>query len=233
MGNGWTLWMVEHGKKVLMGVGLLFVLLFIGFQLMGRSERPTDSDYLTAHETCEQLFTTANPTPELLNQALAALKKNPDLEGKVGGKVAQRFIDVHESQNAVALSERGLKRIQELAPAHVRFAKNSLMISKGDYAHALMEAKELKIKLQQKTEERSSLLYHFNLLRIAFLEMRLGNPQEEFAGWQELIQEGKRDPREWALLLSCFQKEDLSLLDFIQARLKVLSTFGLRTDARA
>ncbi len=127
----------------------------------------------------------------------------------------------------LTLSERGLKRVQELVPAHARFAKNSLTIGQGDYAHALMEAKELKRSLQERTEERSSLLYHFNLLRIAFLEMQLGNPQEELAGWTELLQAGEQDPREWALLLSCFQKEDLSLLDFIHARQKVLSNLSL------
>ncbi|MFI5333958.1 MAG: hypothetical protein ACHQT8_02180 [Chlamydiales bacterium] len=122
-------------------------------------------------------------------------------------------------QNEKASCERALKKVNELSPTFARFAANTLAIHKKEYPQALTEAKELKLKLQTSQEDRASLLYQFNLLRIAFLEMRLGNALSEGESWKELLKEKEEHPKEWALLQSCFQKEDLSLSDFIQSRL--------------
>ena len=127
------------------------------------------------------------------------------------------------AQNEKASCERALKKIKELSPTFARFAANTLSIHRKEYPLALVEAKELKLRLQKNQEDRASLLYQFNLLRIAFLEMELGNSLSEQECWKELLKEKEEHPKEWSLLQSCFQKEDLTLQDFIQSRLVAAS----------
>ncbi len=165
----WALWVNLHGKKVLYGFILLFILLFLTFHYLGR--------FIASGE--------------------------------------------RRVQNERVLCERALKKVHELSPSFAHFATNTLSIHRKEYPQALSEAKELKQKLQKNEEDRSSLLYQFNLLRIAFLEMRLGNGPSERESWKELLNEREAHPKEWSLLQSCFQQEDLSLLDFIQSRLSL------------
>lgn len=133
-----------------------------------------------------------------------------------------RFISSKEriAQNEKASCERALKKVRELSPTFARFAANTLSIHRKEYPQALAEAKELKLKLQANQEDRASLLYQFNLLRIAFLQMHLGDKSAEQASWKEVLQEKEEHPQEWALLQGCFQKEDLTLQDLIHSRLQ-------------
>lgn len=213
-------WILDHRKSVLFCLIFVFTLLFLSGYFFHRLTSRESHTYRSVNEACAELFDSPTASSALLDRVVSALKKAPDLEEKLGGRVAQSFLSLHQIHRVLALSERGIKRIQELAPSHARFANNTLLIAQKEYAAALKEAKEFKAQLEQRKEERSTLLYQFNLLRIACLEMRLGHAKDEVESWRELMLEGERNPTSWTLLLRCFQKEDLSLLDFIDQRLK-------------
>jgi len=211
----------SYGKQALFSLTLLLVLLFLGFRIFGNQKKPSSNNFLADSQICERLFTLPEPGEEkALTKAAEIVAKNPQLEAKLGGKMAQRLLDENQGARALSLGEKGIKRVEELSPLYARFARNSLSIAKGEYSSALQEAKVFKDELKTKKEEKESLLYHFNLLRIAFLEMHLGNLENERLSWNELMKAGEENPQAWTTLQNCFQKESLSLTDLIQSRLQ-------------
>ena len=121
-------------------------------------------------------------------------------------------------KQVLPVTEQGLKRVENFSPHYSRFARNSFLIEKGEYAKALSEAQAFKAVLEQQMDDSSPLLYLCNLLRIASLQMQLGNRGEELASWKALKEAGKAHPQAWAVFLQSFQKWELSLLDFISVR---------------
>ena len=106
---------------------------------------------------------------------------------------------------------------------------------------ALKEAKQLKVDLEQdqtfwtqrdKSIKSGTVLYAYNLLRIASLERAVGSVQGELTAWDELLQNSgwnkqpknpqTYDPEAYSLLASNFQEGETSLLDFIKERQTVL-----------
>jgi hypothetical protein len=115
------------------------------------------------------------------------------------------------------------------------------MIAEGKLLEALAEAKGLKKRMEEDTafwESRStvvrhgSLLYAYNLLRIAMLEKAAGSSDGELAAWKELKQNAgweavqftprAYDPEAYVLIQQNFQKQDVSLQDFIKHREELL-----------
>src|SRR5580700_10398436 len=125
---------------------------------------------------------------------------------------------------------------QELtSPYYARFSQNTLTISQGKYAQALEEAKSLKTDLEKddafwegrdKFVRSGTILYAYNLLRIATLEKELGSKEGELKAWEELVQHAgwkgepvnmkMYDPDAYALLKQNFSQGDVSLLDYIE-----------------
>lgn len=120
---------------------------------------------------------------------------------------------------------------------YTRFSNNTKFITSGNYAGALKEAQQLKTDLEQdlafwnkrdKLVKSGTVLYAYNLIRIASLERKVGSVQGELAAWDELLQNSgwnrqpknplTYDPDAYALVASNFQNGETSLLDFIQAR---------------
>jgi hypothetical protein len=217
----WFDLITSYGKQALFSLTLILLLLFLGFRIFGNQKKQPSSNILAESEQYERLFTLPEPGEEkALTKAAEVVAKNPHLEAKLGGKMAQRLLDENQGAKALLLGEKGIKRIEELSPLYARFARNSLAIAKGEYSSALQEAKVFKEELKTQKEEKESLLYHFNLLRIAFLEMHLGNLENERSSWNELMKAGEENPYAWTTLQNCFQKESLSLTDLIQSRLE-------------
>ncbi len=69
-----------------------------------------------------------------------------------------------------------------IAPAYAEFADISFLISRKNY----QEAMERSVSLKEAIEERSSVLYGKNLVRIAFLQQQLENKAGETSAWNEL-----------------------------------------------
>lgn len=212
----WIDWISLHGKKLLYGFALLFALLFTGFHLLNRFGS-AGSD-IRVGEISRKLRAAAYPTQELLAEALQAIKKHPELESEMGGLVAQQLLERHDLKGAISLAERGFRRVGDLSPFYTRFARNAFLIEKGEYVKALEEARAFKVVLERRPETQASLLYLCNLLRITSLQMKLGNLNEEKMSWKALLEAGKAHPKAWGELLQSFQKEELSLLDFISQR---------------
>jgi hypothetical protein len=111
-----------------------------------------------------------------------------------------------------------------------------MLMTQKKYTEALAQAKELKTKLDSDARfwdnryqvvKHGDILYGYNLLRIAFLEQLCGNLEGELQAWNELKKhvgwapstgERKLDPQSCELLCQNFQKNSISLQDFIEHR---------------
>lgn len=191
---------------------------------------PSQETYLEAESAFEKWV--ASPKDEILFKNMqAALDKVPQLESKYNPIIAQTLLDraerSSEAERAISFALKSLGPIQQEAPFHAAYAANSLYIEKGAYQEALQRAVLLKEEMTKgcdlqkfKEEPRTggSLLYAYNLVRIAFLQQKLANRPGEKAAWLEL-----EDfvPNSHALFAN-FREKGVDLTDYIAERKKQL-----------
>ncbi len=138
-----------------------------------------------------------------------------------------------------------LRRVGDFSPYYIRFSKESLLIGEGKLKEALEGAKKLKADMDKdevfwsegsQIIRHGSLLYAYNLLRIAMLEKTAGSLDGELAAWKEFkhnagwlgtVPSGKSyDPDAYLLLQQNFQKSDISLRDYVAYREKMIMQKG-------
>jgi hypothetical protein len=235
-------WISEHSKTILLSLITLIFLSFFLFQLVGRFSKEKTSNYLQVQKAFHAWVAQESQDPSLLNKLEQPLKSHPELEAKFGTHIAQRLLGLGQGDKANPYANAALNRSKELtSPYYSRFSQNTLRISQGKYAEALQEAKRLKEELEgddlfwegrDPLIRSGTILYAYNLLRIASLEGELGYKEGELKAWEELAQnagwQGQQvnnktyDPEAYRLLVQNFTQGDISLLDFIEERKKTL-----------
>lgn len=236
-------WISEHGKTILLCFVTLILLSFCLFQLSAKLSTGKKSDYLQVQRAFHAWISKEGQDPKLLKDLERPLKSHPELEAKFGTHIAQRLLGLGEVHKADGYATAALKRSHELtSPYYSRFSRNTLLISQGKYDKALEEAKLLKAELEKddafwegrdKFIKSGTILYAYNLVRIASLEGQLGSKEGELKAWEELVQNAgwkdqpvnmkTYDPEAYALLAQNFTQGDISLLDFIEQRKKELA----------
>jgi hypothetical protein len=122
-----------------------------------------------------------------------------------------------------------------------RYTINTNLITKQHYEQALQEAKQFKHDLSEdalfwqtrdKMIKSGTMLYAYNLIRIAALERALGSVEGELSAWNELIAhagwEGDPknphtyDPDAYSLITQHFHQGSVSLQQFVLERKKLL-----------
>jgi hypothetical protein len=235
-------WISEHSKIILVSLATFLVLCFCLFQFMGRFSNGNKSDYLEA-QTAFSAWTAHEVPSHKIPKALAnPLNRHPELQAKFGTHIAQRLLAFGETKNAGRYAGAAFKRSQDLkTPYYDRFSRNTLAIAGGEYLSALEEAKRLKSDLEADDafwQSRDSfvrsgaILYAYNLMRIASLERELGSKEGEKKAWEELLlvsgwrgtSTNKKvyDEEAYAFLAQNFTQGDISLLDYIEQRMKNL-----------
>jgi hypothetical protein len=171
------------------------------------------------------------------------LKKHPELHAKYDGGIAQKLLSSSESGLAASYGKSALRRMKDVSFYHTQFSEGSLLMANEQFSEALAKAKELKTLMEQDDafwEQKSqivrhgSILFAYNLLRIALLEKVAGTPAHEWAAWQDLKKhagwgEDKQaskayDPEAFRLLQENFQSEEISLTDYIRYREVLLTS---------
>lgn len=236
-------WISEHGKVILLSFVTLIVLSFCLFQLAGKFLPSQKSDYLHIQKAFHAWVSKELPDAQLFSALEKPLKSHPELEAKFGAHIAQRLLSQGEVHKANTYASSLLKRAQELTSTYYpRFSRNTLLISQGKYIEALEEAKQLKVDLESddvfwqgrdKLVRSGTILYAYNLMRIASLEGQVGSKEGELKAWDELVHNAgwqgspanvkTYDPEAYALLAQNFTQGDISLLDYIEQRKKDLT----------
>jgi hypothetical protein len=220
-------WM--RGHLPLLGGTLLTVLIAVVVVLKGVKQEP-EADYLTAEMAYRRWEKTS------LAQLQTLLKKHPELHTKYDGAIAQKLLASSESGLAASFGNAALKRVKELSPYHAQFSQASILIAEEKLLDALVQAKELKASMENDTpfweQKYGSILFAFNLLRIAMLEKAAGTKEGEWTAWQELKKHAgwgqesatKCDPEAFRLLAENFRSKEVSLTDYIRHRERLLTS---------
>jgi len=234
-------WISGNSKTLFLSFLTLIVMVVCLFQFTGGLSSGR-ADYQQVQKAFHAWISEEGQDAKLLKNLEKPLRSHPELEAKFGTLMAQRLLTLGEVSKAGGYAAAALKRAQTLtSPYYTQFSRNTLVISQGKYAEALEKAKQLKVDLEKddafwegrdKFVKSGSILYAYNLLRIASLEAALGSKEGELEAWEELVRNAgwkdrpvnlkTYDPEAYALLARNFTQGDLSLLDFIEQRQKVL-----------
>jgi hypothetical protein len=235
-------WITENSKTILLSLLTLILLAFLLFQLVSRFSPGKKSDYLEVQKAFNMWVAQEAQDHKLLKNLEKPLKRHPELQAKFGNQIAQRLLSLGEVAKADVYAKAALVRSQDLtSPYYSRFSRNTLAISQGKYTEALEEAKLFKIDIEKDDafwESRDpvvrsgTILYAYNLVRIASLQRQLGSKEGELQAWEELVRNAgwksqpanlkTYDPAAYALLEQNFTQGDITLLDYIEQRKKEL-----------
>lgn len=226
-------WFKEHARLLMAGGAFLMVLIVGAAQISGWSRGDSQRDFVAA----ERVYQKWEGSKKSLAILEKLIRRHPELHAKYDGAIAQKLLTSSEHGLAKSYASAALKRTEFFSPYHTQFSKDSLLITEGKLSEALADAKGLKKSMQEDDafwENRSSvvrhgsLLYAYNLLRIAMLEKVTGSPEGELAAWEELkmnagwegFQPASKayDPEAYMLIQQNFQKQDVTLQDFIKYR---------------
>lgn len=229
-------WTTEHSKVILISAGGIFVVLILGFLFLNRFGT-SRTDFAIANSLFNSWIDKTEKEP--LEKLEKIINHHPELHAKFGALVGEKLLQLKE-KGALDHVKKTFKRIDDKSFYH-QFAKNSITISQGNFVEALSSAKALKAAMesdrsfwQGKELVRSgSLLYAYNLLRIAVLEKKTGSLQGELKAWEDFERhaafaqvpvEIKTDHSEaYSLLYQNFHEQGVTLDDYISYRKSVLS----------
>lgn len=209
MQDQWIEWLQVNRRHFFYGVIAVVAVFFGSFQMYGKFYKPKKHDFFSANQAFEKWAGDAESF-EKLEKAIAA---NPALETKFGAAIADRFIGQGEGEKATPFADSVFNRVLKHTPEHTAFAEGSLMISKGNFREALSQAVSLKERL-----DTHSLLYGFNLVRIASLYRALEVGDQEIAALDELEFYLNENQENGGVLSDCFREGDVTLSDYILER---------------
>lgn len=170
-------WVYRH--KILLSGALLALLVLIGWQAFSLMP-PSD----VKDRRIDEMFAAwkKHPEDEALFSDLRSAAKKISGPHSIQPQIAQILLALGRSDEAEELSRVSVGRLRMIAPAYAEFAEVSLLISRKKYQEAL----ERSVSLKEALDEKESVLYGKNLVRIAFLQEQLENRAGETAAWREL-----------------------------------------------
>lgn len=224
----------NHWKKK--ACYLVLILLSIGLVVgnLVKSNAHFDQDYLLIKQIVAKWEQGEPLLEENTLELKKLLKKYPDLSAQYDAFIGQTLLANFSTQEATPFIDRTLSRTGQ--PYFGDYGRTSLKISKGRYEEALQEAVDLKERVikdkafWEKSKE-GSVLFAFNLMRIAVLNQQLQRWVEEQKAWQEVKQYGAGKIVSFAEanksdsfkeIFNHFSAQDTTLLDYIQTREEVL-----------
>ena len=191
---------IKNRFKIFPALLLIFVLSFFVYKKLSLKKRSLEY-YFNTEKTYKEWR--KNPSKNLFNELNKFLEKDPSLALKYEGAITQDLLYNGDKQ----AFKRGLKSLRNKKEAdhYYDFAKISLFSEKN-----LKKALFSSINL--------------NLLRISFLQKKLGDKKAELCSLKEIedyiIKSKETKTR---LFLKNFQKDEMSLQDYIAYRKKKIT----------
>lgn len=226
-------WVAQHGRYVLWGLFALAAISVFYYRSQGSSNSAI-APYFKADIEYETFVKNSNPLveQESLNGLFSILEKIPSLHGKYDAGIAQTLLNRDQVIQALPYANGTLARTeQNQLPDYASFARTTLLIGEKKYDEALQSALGLKTTLETGTAENRQAqqsLYLMNLLRIASLYEEKGAVKEEINAWQQFKAARTLFPQAFDLLTGQLQEGQISLMQYIEAREKVLASFAIK-----
>jgi hypothetical protein len=240
--DSWVDALTKHWKTILLSAVGMAVLLFVMVQVSSRFQKPSQSDYVAATSLFNDWLSLPNPDKKNFERLEKILDQHPELQAKFGGLIAERLMQLHENDAAAKYAEKALQRTKDGSSHYHQFALATCAIAKGQLKEALSSSIALKKAMEedlsfwQKPEDivkSGSLIYAFNLLRIAILEKEAGTPEAELQAWEDFEKHAsfaagpipvKMDQNEaYSLIFQNFREQGITLNDFISYRKGILA----------
>ncbi len=189
-------WIVDNRTNLLYIFAIVVVAIFVITRFSMGAPGQKEANIINAETEFVNLQrvilglekgTTLDQAYDKVNQLL---KKYPELHSKYDAPIAQAFLAVGKATDAQPFAEESLKRTQvnDLS-LYQDFGQTTLLISQEKYKEALAQAQKLKESLIQEAPNKEmkfgSVLFAYNLIRIATLNKTLGNNKEELDAWKE------------------------------------------------
>lgn len=207
--------MIIGTSSVLAGITILIVYFQSG---------PNASTYAKAQSAFQE-WQLAPEDEKLYKIMREAILPVPDLQRKYEPVIAQKLLDTHKIDQALAVAGRSLQRVKKEVPLHAAYGETSLLIEQGNFQKALENAVALKEQMGTaylSELKAGSVLYVHNLLRIACLQQRLQNRPGEKSAWDELDAVLRSQSPVSDLVLSSFTEKKIDLVHYIAERKKHL-----------
>ncbi len=156
------------------------------------------------------------PADEALFRSLHKATQTISGPHPIHSQIAQILLVTGRCDEAEKMVKGSLEQLRKIAPEYAAFADISFSISRQHYQEAL----ERSVSLKEALEDKNSILYGKNLVRIAFLQQQLENKSGEIAAWdelQEMICKGQVDP-----FLQGLSNQKVGFQAYLEERKKVL-----------
>lgn len=221
-------WITSHKSVLLWGVFAFVAILILALRLITWRTLDAEKDFFQAQAAFTQFEQTAAATdgstaPADLEQLQAIMQRHPELQAKYDGALAQTLLITGPVSQAQTYVGDIFKRAEsDHLQMYQQYSKGSLLIAQKQYPEALQSAKQLNSDLEQLGEESHSILYVFNLVRLATLYQHLKHPQDELNTWIQL----QNQPQRLSALHAAnqaFQVGNASLNQYIEERKKALT----------
>lgn len=211
-------WLSEYGKYLLWATLGFVALILLFYRFSSTDSSKAAADYIIAERNFVKISTDAD-SQDSLAELKAILQNHPELQPKYDGLLAQILIARGDTSSATPFAIRALKRTQkENSPFYTSYAETTLLISEKKFEEALGQAKELQQLLR--TEQHTTKLFAFNLLRIASLQRQLGLSEQEQQTWKEWQALAQTNPTIAMPLQNHFTEGKMTLIDYIQTRVQ-------------
>lgn len=235
-------WLTQYGRKILFVSFALIPAFLLLFRFGIGNDVKLEQDYIQAENDYQSIVQsmeengTSPAQAEALTQLEGIIQKNPELQTKYAGALAQILLIQNHPEQAQAFENPALDRLEkESLLDQKEFAAITLLIQQEQLAEALKRSQALRINMQQAAETAenafsSGTLFAYNLLRTGILQQQLGLGKDELSTWQEWQQlsEGEKkivniDRQFFVVIQRQFLEGHFSLLDYIAIRKNVLN----------
>lgn len=163
--------------------------------------------------------------PALFQKVKKLMHKSSSLEKRMAPEVLQLLVANGKLGDAEELSSKALKEAKEIIPFHVFFSETSSLIERMHYQEALEKSVSLRERMLKAPKEEklgTSVIFAYNLLRIACLQQTLQNKPGEKAAWEDLEGFFQEQKETSSKLLEIFQERGVDLFQYISLRKKAL-----------
>lgn len=223
-------------------IPFFLLALFVIFKISLRASH-TQQDFLVVKKAYTQWESSQNFDSNVLQTLKGWVKKRPELVVPYEARIVQRLLAFGQIGEVHPLVDHVLTRAaQHGSTYYTQFAKTTLLIETATKSADLEKALQTSLALKQamiadeqfwegqKMPGFGSLLFAFNLLRIALVSKALGKTEEELVAWRDLkgyarwgAQEEDKETRymdkgAFQQLASHFAEGGVSLQDYIKYR---------------
>lgn len=225
-------------KRFLIFIIPFFLIVFFFVFKFSLSKSKAERDFLAAKTAYSKWQKDSVLDSVHLQTLKGLLKKHPELAAPYESLIIQKMLALGEEKKSRGYVENLLKRAANRPNSYfTKFSKTSLLIEKGEKKLALERSirlkeemlSDLKFKDTPGKMQYGSILFAFNLLRIAMLSQALELSDQELIAWRELQRYAGWDPsneaiaiklddKAFELLLSHFTDKNISLKEYIKHR---------------